>query len=245
MLLLGVVAHESRGPRISELCAAVHPDVISVDTWSDQLGCEDNHLAVLRQLLALGEHGDWCAVLEDDAKPVPALRGQLAEALPCAPAPIVSLYMGTGNPSGPVQREAFIPAVQQAQHQGAAWVMADALIGSVGYVVPWDVLADLVPELELRTGELPLRMTRWAQDLQLPVCYTMPSLVDHNDDDSVNAATAANRLPRRAHWFGSALRWNTGTVAMTAHIPPWSPYDGCGACVRAWESHGWPVTQDT
>jgi len=183
------------------------------------LGCALNHLDALKSFLELNV--DWVVCLEDDAVPLPEFRRHLSEALEYAPAPVVGLYLGTGNPSGEAQRQ-IRQAVVSAEERGHAWLLADCLIGSVGYALEAHLLEDMIEFIEDRDEELPLRISRWAQDRKIPICYTQPSLVDHADVDSIGRPWRGDKYTGRKAWnFSQPSCWYTGTVQL-GHCPVWS-----------------------
>ena len=204
---MGVVAHKAREKRAEELAEYVGAVVCNVDNGA--LQCAGNHATVL-DLLALVD-ADWCVVLEDDAVPVPLFRFELKRALAYAPAPIVGLYLGTGNPSGQVQRQ--IGRALGISHN-RAWITADCLIGSVGYAVRAPLVPDMLAWIAGQEGEFPLRVSRWAQEFGVGVCYTVPSLVDHDDSDPIGHPAGQKRPARRAWRFGPRENWDTPAVAL-------------------------------
>lgn len=216
-IVIGIVAHESRAAAAAKLRQSVGAVVVNRDDGT--LGCEGNHIVVLRQLAA--RHNDWCVVLEDDAIPVRDFRVHVKAALACAPAAIVGLYLGTGNPSG-VPGRAVGEAVRTALKKDRAWITGDCLIGSVGYAVRVRLITAMLAGITGRVGEeLPLRISRWAQETGMTVAYTQPSLVNHLDGVPIGfseAEFAALRgtagAERKAWSFGVRKDWDTPAVAL-------------------------------
>jgi hypothetical protein len=216
-IAIGIVAHDSRLEAVRLLRRSVAAVVTNVDDGS--LGCEANHIAVLRALAY--RHVDWCVVLEDDAQPVKDFRAHLAAALAFAPAPIVGLYLGYGNPSGETQRQSG-NAARTAISEGKAWIVSDCLIGSVGYALRIRMIEPLLRDIETRGEELPLRISRWAQARSIGICYTQPSLVDHADGEPIDCSMGARPRGERKAWnCGIRHGWDTGAVRM-GHCPGWS-----------------------
>lgn len=223
----GVVGHIDRKDMAYEVCRNVDGQVVSLDDGS--MGCEANHHAVLTYLadqanLVELDGPTWLVALEDDAQPVPDFPHHLDRALAASPSPVVGLYLGTGNPSGSVQR-ALITAITSARATDRAWLQADWFVSAVGYAVKRELVDDLLDFCRDRTEEWPLRVTRWAQDRVIDVSYTFPSLVNHADVQSVISPTRFNRQPRRAHSWGVAGKWKTRVVRIIGDCPPWSVPD--------------------
>lgn len=211
---IGVVAHESRLERAETLILGLQAEAAYVDDGT--LGCAGNHQVVLRQMD--DPNTEWRVVLEDDAVPVHGFRGHVRRALAHAPAPVVGFYLGTGNPSGEVQIQ-IRQAVVAAKERRLAWIVGDCLIGSVGYAVHDGFCDEMLDYIWDRDEELPLRISRWAQARGVEVCYTCPSLVDHDDTDTVDGP--AVRSERRAWAFGVPGNWDTPSVRL-GHCPKWS-----------------------
>ena len=214
---VGVVAHEDRFERAERLCHTVGAVTCGLDDGA--LGCAGNHMLVLSKLVGFDD-ADWCLVLEDDAVVDPAtFVAQVKAALGCAPAPIVGLYLGTGNPSGQPQRQIRQAVADATPHK--AWITADCLIGSVGYAIRTSLIEAMLREIADADGEFPLRVSRWAQQWDFDICYTMPSLVDHADDDPIGHPASQPRAQRRAWAYGTRENWDTGAVPL-GHCNDWS-----------------------
>lgn len=217
-----VIAHPDRRDMAEKLAETVSAAVC----WDDGThpgdsvaGCSATHISALNSLR--GQPGEWFTLLEDDAVPVELFTHHLGLALRHAPAPIVGLYLGTGNPSGEAQRQ-IRQAVVTAQNTRTAWLLADCLIGSVGYALRTDILDDLTDFITDRDEELPLRISRWAQHRDVAICYTMPSLLNHDDGVSIGGTwRGPHYRGRKAWWHGTRNNWNTDTVTL-GHCPIWS-----------------------
>lgn len=216
-----IIGHPDRAPMAEQLAETVG-GIISWDRRGKidhQVGCSLNHLDALKSLV--GVQSNWVTCLEDDAVPLPDFRRHLVEALEFAPTPIVGLYLGTGNPSGEAQRQ-IRQAVVTAEAHGSSWLIADCLIGSVGYAMEAHLLEDMIEFIEDRDEELPLRISRWAQDRKIPICYTQPSLVDHADVDSIGRPWRGTKYTGRKAWnFGKPSVWYTKSIQL-GYCPVWS-----------------------
>lgn len=180
--------------------------------------CAAGHLSVLNRLV--GTAAQWVLVLEDDAVPVDELLFHVKQALEHTPTRIVGLYLGT---SGLTETQRQIKkAVAAAKDTNRAWILADCLIGSIGYVVESWLLPDIIDFIRDRhEEELPLRISRWAQARHFNIAYTQPSLVDHDDGESIGKPFRAPGFPKRKAWsYGTRHNWDTPTVKL-GHCPIW------------------------
>lgn len=224
---IGIVAHVKRSDQAHDLMQAVNAEVCNVDDseffsiWESTRRCAVNHITVLGTLASMAQKGEWVVVLEDDAVPCPGFRTQVAAALKCAPSPLVGLYLGTGNPSGVIQRN-----ISAALREAQAWLTADFFISAVAYAVKSDSVENMLLDIRTRDDELPLRITRWAQANNILAAYTNPSLCNHADTESTIypgiPLMERSKNPRRAHVFGTGrTRWDTPAVQI-APAPKWS-----------------------
>lgn len=204
-LHIGVVAHHSRSSVADDLMTRVSGDVIAMDVedhpdLNDRIAATArNHLWALQLLGEISGPEDWCVVLEDDATPCDHFPVIAKAACLAAPSRLVGFYLGTGNPSGVVQR-AIIPAINRAKYEGCDWIVGDPFLSAVAYAMPAHLIDDLSDFTRDRGEEWPLRVTRWAQHRGIDVSYTAPSLVDHDRQPSV-IYPCPDAQPRRAHWF--------------------------------------------
>jgi hypothetical protein len=215
-MLIGVVAHANREALATKLIDEVQADVYEFDrTWPPSVtGCAGNHIRVLKGLNRIAANSTrhtWCVVLEDDAIPVNDFRNHVEWALPTADGPLIGLYLGSGNPQGVTQR-VIVPAVEDAKAADASWIVADWFISTVGYVVHSAWLSDLIAAISDMTGPVDNRINDWTQGAGLETWYCHPSLVDHEDDDSM-LATHRPYL-RHAHVFGARDEWTRKAVDM-------------------------------
>lgn len=222
-LAVGVVAHPQREEMATHLGRQIAADILCWDDGTHPgnhvAGCAATHLAVLAELTRL--HTRWVVVLEDDAVPVPDFRKHLAGALQYAPTPVVGIYLGTGHRSGKTQQQ-IRQAVAAAEEQNCGWLLADCLIGSVGYALRADVLDSIIASITDREEELPLRISRWAQARSIDICYTQPSLVNHDDSASIGRPWRGPGFPDRRAWsYGTRECWCTGSVRL-GYCPVWS-----------------------
>lgn len=195
---IAVVADKRRSDMGQQLATKVCADHLSVDDGT--LGCSGNHLAAWRW--HAGTTSDWSIVLEDDAVPVEGFREQLALALDAAPAPIVSLYLGTGYISDHRTRV----LLQKADALGAHWLVTK---GRVFHAVALAIRSELLPSMLNTVSDLrPIddELSRWARGRDHSVAYSNGSLVDHCDSKSLVCRHA--RPERRAWRVGGNSFWN-------------------------------------
>jgi len=223
---IGIVAHHKRKAVAEDLAIRVAADVIELDVTTPTgprngaYRCTLNHLDCLEALLGCVESAqEWVVVLEDDAMPVADFRFHVERAVTHAPSELVGLYIGTGNPSGEVQRQ-----IRAALEHAGAWLAGDFFISAVGYAVKAHVVNDLIECTDIHqwplTMEWPMRVTKWAQKRGYDVSYTHPSLVDHADTPSVILPGA--KSGRRAWEVGTREDWDS-PVTRIGYCPDWSP----------------------
>lgn len=199
MASIVVVAHTERSDAAHDLAETTGAQHITMDDGT--LGCEGNHRRAW-QWHTEHLHTDWAIVLEDDAVPVPDFTEQLDAALHMAPTPIVSLYLGTGNP--PIWQPRIRHAIDIAGQ--ANWLVSTSLLHAVAVAIRTELLPIQVDE------HMPIdnAISNWAKRNDLLVGYTLPSLVDHADTQPVITQRYDRQprdLPRRAHRVGTRTRW--------------------------------------
>jgi hypothetical protein len=209
MFSIGIVAHTSRTQQAKTLADQTHAAFISFD--NGDLGCDDNHEAVQHHLANLDT--TWSVILEDDAQPVHDLHTQLRHALPMAPSPIVSLYLGQQRPTW--AQAGILDAISYATTNTADWITSSHLLHAVGYAIK----TPLLPSLLSFTTALPVdqHITCWARTYGYAISYTYPSLVDHLDQPTLfDHPDGQQRQPGRiAHKVGPHQHWTTRSVPMT------------------------------
>ena len=205
---IGIVAHIAREAAARELVRKVDADHCSVDCG--ELGCRTNHLAVWADHVA--HPADWHVVLEDDAVPVDNFRVQLDAALAAAPARIVSLYLGGGYIDDPYTKA----VVDRATGVGAHWVITHGrVLNAVAIAVRGDLVESMTLELRhmYKTQAIDRAMGLWARASAHEVAYTVPSLVDHADGDSL-VLPHRRRAVRKAFRTGEHEQWSNKTMLM-------------------------------
>ena len=205
---LGIVAHRDRLATAEKLAALTEADYMSVDEGN--LGAGTNHRIVWRALLDAG--ATWSVVLEDDAVPVDGFREQLAQALAVAPAPIVSAYLGRQRP--PQHQPRIASATEQADAQGASFILADHVLHAVALAIRTELVADMLANLRVMPIDQAIGV--WARKRHHRVAYTWPSLVDHADTPTlINHPDGKDRPPGRVAWgVGTRQSWLSASVPL-------------------------------
>ena len=120
--------------------------------------------------------GDWHAVIQDDAILCPDFYTNLVNAIDNVPTKtLISLYTGTSRPLG----KRVKAAVDKAYH--ATWLQYWLLLWGVGIVLPSSHIEPMLEFISDRDEPYDTRIGIFYQRNRLPIYYTMPSLVDHDD----------------------------------------------------------------
>jgi hypothetical protein len=122
--------------------------------------------------------GDWHVVIQDDAILTPNLYENIEGAIKNCPGgkALISLYTGKARPF-PIR---ITEAVKKAYH--ATWLRHYLLIWGVGIVIPTSHIEPMIEFVDDRTEPYDTRIGIFYQRNRLPVYYTMPCLVDHDDE---------------------------------------------------------------
>ena len=124
--------------------------------------------------------GDWHVVLQDDALLTPNFYENLEGAINAVPERVMfSLYTGKVKPMA----AEISAAVEKAYY--ATWLKHYMLFWGVGIAVPTDhiePMLEFVSDPQFNDTLYDIRLGMFYQRNRLPVFYTMPSLVDHNED---------------------------------------------------------------
>lgn len=149
---------------------------------------------------------DWHMVIQDDAIVAPDLLAGLEAALAVlGPEGLVSAYTGTGRPDQAHVRR----ALTHADAKGHSWISTRSLCWGVAIIAPVATIPGMltwcsVPQRSRLNYDL--RIGRYYRDvLKWRTWYTVPSLVDHRDGESlVGHGGGGARVAHRMHG-GSAL----------------------------------------
>lgn len=121
--------------------------------------------------------GDWHVVIQDDAILTPNLYENIEGAITHAPSKsVISLYTGKARP--------FPQRVTEAINKvnDETFLQYILLMWGVGIVIPTSHIEPMLEFVANRTEPYDTRIGIFYQRNRLPVYYTVPSLVDHDDD---------------------------------------------------------------
>jgi hypothetical protein len=162
-------------------------------------------------LLAGVGKADWHLVIQDDAILSPGFFENLQGAIHSVPQKsLISLYTGTSRPLGKRVKCAVDKVVDET------WLSYWLLMWGVGILIPSSHINPMLEFVDDRTEPYDTRIGIFYQRNRLPVYYTMPSLVDHDDDlgtvipghGTVPGARVAHRLAT------GPVRWNKHTISI-------------------------------
>lgn len=120
--------------------------------------------------------GDWHVIIQDDAILTPFFFENLQGALESVPTrSLVSLYTGQSRPLP----KRVQTAVDKAYH--ATWLQYILLMWGVAIAIPTGQILHVLEFVEGRQEPYDTRIGIAYQRNRLPVYYTMPSLVEHDD----------------------------------------------------------------
>lgn len=204
-----IMAHPKRRKQANALLAqlANYPFKQRYITWDQK---NDEWDTGARSLQGGIGGGDWHLVLQDDAILTPNFYDNLVGAIEAVPTKVlISLYVGTAKP----MPERVQEAVDKAEY--ASWLKHNMLFWGVGIVMPTshiEPLLDFVSDPMFHETLYDTRIGMFYERNRLPVYYTMPSLVDHDDDlDSIVGTNA--KAPRVAHRLARGIiKWNDQVI---------------------------------
>lgn len=160
-------------------------------------------------LAGLGK-GDYHVVIQDDALLTPHFYENIEGAIANCPGgkALISLYTGKARPFP----KRITAAVEKAYH--ATWLRHYMLIWGVGIIIPTDHIEPMLEFVEDYTEPYDTRIGMFYQRNMLPVYYTMPCLVDH-DDELGTAIPGHGTEPgaRVAHKLATGvIQWNDQVI---------------------------------
>lgn len=217
---MAIVGHTSR----KTLSDKLSYDLLSCPVFMDDgaLGCTRNHLRAWEWLSQ--QDSDWSLLVEDDAKLEFDFLTEVSEVLFKAPTPVVSLYLGRGRP---VHWQSKAARAVATNHP---FIVCTSLLSAVAVAIRTDYLTGPTGMIEAAWEEAasPMRtpideaITAWCKHEAIPVSYTNPSIVDHDDtlpSVAEHHYDSPSPEPRVAFDFGSRSglpgrsRWYTTPFA--------------------------------
>lgn len=167
-----------------------------------------------RALSTGANKGDWHLVIQDDAILTPYFYENIEKALTMlSEKSLISLYTGQCRPLGSRVKE----AVNKADQAQACWLKHYMLCWGVAILLPSshiEPLLDFVKEDRYKDTPYDVRIGIFYQRNRLPIYYTNPSLVNHDDGmGSLLDHDARAIEPRVAHRLATGLvDWNNTKV---------------------------------
>lgn len=180
ILSVQIMAHPGRADLVADLLTRLDLPETHV-TWDER---NDRWDTGARAMETYDEDADWHLVLQDDALPCRNLLPGLERALDQVPQQaVVCPYLGSGRPT----HWSVAKAADQADVEGAVWIVTRALMWGVGIIVPTYTIDDMLdwcdrkaswPAYDKRVGQYYLRLG-W------PTWYPWPSLLEHREVPSL------------------------------------------------------------
>lgn len=153
---------------------------------------------------------DYHVVLQDDAIIPDNLYDHVAQAIENAPVKtLISLYTGTVRPfPGRVAS-----AVKRANEGGHSWLRGYLLFWGVGIVIPTDHIQPMLEFIAGRREPYDTRLGYFYLANRLPILYTNPSLVDHDEDMGSLLDHGHHSEPRKAHnYVAGPVSWTNTAI---------------------------------
>lgn len=211
--IMAVPAREPQAEYLKAILSYMPFSDISVTYDQQAAGTHEsewnNGVASLRA--GLGK-GDYHVVIQDDALLTPHFYENIEGAIKNCPGgkALISLYTGKARPFP----RRITEAVKRADEAQATWLRHYLLIWGVGIIIPTDHIEPMLDFVADWTEPYDTRIGIFYSRNRLPVYYTHPSLVDH-DDELATSIPGHGTLPgaRVAHKIATGLvAWND-TVA--------------------------------
>lgn len=152
---------------------------------------------------------DWHVVIQDDAILSPGLYDNLCGAIATVPQKsLISLYTGTSRPLG----KRVKVAVDKVNDE--TWLSYWLLMWGVGILIPSSHIEPMLDFVSDRTEPYDTRIGIFYQRNRLPVYYTMPSLVNHDDElGTLLPGHGTEPGARVAHKMADGpVRWNNKVI---------------------------------
>ena len=198
-----VVGHHSRRESATKLARSLNAALAMDEGGTGSLRNHD-----LAWMMAYNPDADWIVVLEDDAILLNDFERHVQEALQHVPRDgAVSFYTGTGQPF----RYPVSAAVKKALRRGASWLRANSLYWGPAVALPVHHVQPMLRFVKDIDRPYDQRLGLYLLANRYPCFYTMPSLVDHQDGESL---IQASDRTRKAHVFKQPSGWNKKVVCI-------------------------------
>lgn len=207
ILTVAIMAHPKRKAAAEALALELKSyPFTDVSIVYDRIGSEWDTGA--RALQRGVNRGDYHLVIQDDAILTPGFYDNVVGAIENVPVrTLISLYVGTVKPFESRVKEAVDKAYS------ATWLKHMLLLWGVAIAIPADHIEPMLDFVAEREEQYDTRIGIFYQRNIIPVFYTMPSLVDHNDDlgSLLDHGGAGKR--RIAHKLATGpIRWNRQVI---------------------------------
>lgn len=205
-----VMAHPKRKVQAEKLYRTLKKyPFVNVSITYDEIN-DEWHTGERALLDGVGK-ADWHVIVQDDAILADKFYEHIVNAITYVPErTLISLYTGTLRPYG----ERVKAAVEKATY--CAWLRSHLLYWGVGIVVPTWHIEHIVEMCKGREEQYDVRIGTFYQTNMLPVWYTNPSLVDHDDD--LGSLLGHGQAPgrREAHRFAGSepISWNRDFIVI-------------------------------
>jgi hypothetical protein len=234
-LSVAVMAHPRRAAEVERLVRELEREELEPVVVWDRIN--DRWDTGRRSLLEIRPGATHHLVIQDDALVCRDLGDGLRAALSAVPANPVALYTGAARP-----RQDYVRArVAWAQDRGEAWIAMEGPLWGVGIVLPVELVEPAVAWGDRHPDILnyDIRLSRHFASIRTPCFYTVPSLLEHRDGESlVEGRTGKGR--RAFEWIGrrrSALEvdWRRLPTAPAEGFVPAVGGFACWTCPRILE----------
>lgn len=175
-----------------------------IDAGSHQEEWDNGKRALLKGV----NRGDWHVVIQDDAILTPFFYENVLGAAQNVPTrSLISLYTGTSRPLG----KRVKTAVDKVKDE--TWLQYMLLMWGVGIMLPSSHIEPLIEFVDDREEPYDTRIGIFYQRNRLPVYYTAPSLVDHDDDLDSLLDHGKAEGGRVAHTLATEpIKWNKSVI---------------------------------
>ncbi len=156
---------------------------------------------------------DWHLVIQDDAVLTPHIYDNIVGLIAALPVKsVVSLYTGKVRPLPERVAEAV------AQAPDGSFITHYMMMWGVAILLPSDqieAMLEFANDPMFRDDKYDIRVGRFYYGNHLPIYYSMPSLVEHNDSIGSLIGNGYAKAPRVAHRLATGpVGWTGYTIAL-------------------------------